>query len=80
MKITYDESTDSLSIFFQSDGYQESDEIHPGFILDSNADGRVIGVEILNATSYFSQEELTSVSFEFDRKPANVSNPLNPSE
>lgn len=76
MKITYDESTDSLSIFFQAGGYHESDEIHPGFILDYDAEGRVIGVEILNATDYFPQKELSSVSFEFERKPDKLSDSI----
>lgn len=69
MRITYDEGSDSLSIFFQSEGYRESEEIQPGFILDYDANGRVIGVEVLNASTYFSPAELSTVKLEFERKP-----------
>jgi len=50
MKVTYDPEVDVLRILFSSAAIQESDEEKPGVILDFDAAGNVVGLEILNAS------------------------------
>lgn len=49
MKVTYDPEADALPIRFKAVPVEESEEDKPGFIFDYDAEGNVVGVEILNA-------------------------------
>jgi uncharacterized protein YuzE len=49
MKFTYDPEADAISLFWGTT-VAESDEIAPGVILDYDAQGNVVGVEILDAS------------------------------
>ena len=49
MRIVYDRETDTLTIVFASTPIFESDEDKPGIILDYDADGRLVSLEILDA-------------------------------
>jgi uncharacterized protein YuzE len=42
----------------------ESEEVQPGVILDFSAEGRVVGVEILNNSTKVSAEKLQVIQFE----------------
>lgn len=50
MKVDYDKQTDILSVLFSSSPVEESDEVKPGVILDYDAQGNVVGMEILDAS------------------------------
>ena len=50
MKITYDTDSDTLRIILTDTTIDESDEDKPGVILDYDAAGNVVGMEILDAS------------------------------
>ena len=50
MQSNYDADSDTLTILWSDAPIQESDSDKPGVILDYDAEGNVIGVEILNAS------------------------------
>ncbi len=50
MKVKYDEEVDVLTIQFSQVPVEESDESKPGVILDYDKAGKIVGIEILNAS------------------------------
>ena len=50
MKVTYDTETDILRIILSEVAIDESDEEKPGVILDYDAGGNMVGIEILDAS------------------------------
>jgi len=50
MKIRYDKEVDALYIDLLDIPSLESEEIAPGIIVDYSEDGRIVGIEILNAS------------------------------
>lgn len=67
MRIRYDEQSDALYIRLREEEYYESDEIQEGLILDYDQEGKLIGVEILDASEYLKSEELSTVRFDVDK-------------
>ncbi len=50
MKIDYDKEVDALYFQFLNEKASETEEVEPGIIVDFTKDGRVLGIEILNAS------------------------------
>ncbi len=50
MKIRYDPEVDAMVIRFRETTVEESDEISPNVIADFDADGEIVGIEILSAS------------------------------
>ncbi len=50
MKVIYDRETDTLSIILRAGKVCESDEVREGLILDYDRSGRVISLELLDAS------------------------------
>lgn len=50
MKVVYDPDKDILQLSFKSALIQETSQIAPGFILDYDEDGNVVGLELRKAS------------------------------
>jgi len=50
VKVVYDAEFDVLRILFSDAAIEESDEDKPGTILDYDAEGNIVGIEILDAS------------------------------
>ena len=50
MKVTYDPEVDVLRFLLSNAAIEENDEDKPGIILDYDASGNVVGIEILDAS------------------------------
>ena len=61
MKVIYDKETDTLSIILRSGKVAESDEPRPGTILDYDKAGRLVSIELLDASEHVHGPE--SVEF-----------------
>ena len=63
MKVTYDRHTDTLSVVFREETpVTESDEDKPGVILDYDALGNLVSLEILDASKRVT--ETRKIEFE----------------
>lgn len=50
MKVIYDKETDTLSIILREGKVADSDEPRPGLILDYDKAGRLVSIELLDAS------------------------------
>jgi len=50
VKIKYDPQTDILRLRFGDTPIEESDQVEPGIIVDYDAEGHIVGVELLDAS------------------------------
>ncbi len=66
MKIIYDRETDTLTLQFRPEPVAESDELRQDLILDFDAAGTVVGLELLRVSRYVAQPE----TFAYELKPA----------
>ncbi len=48
MKIEYDRRADAMYIRLRAGTVVESDEVRPGVVFDFDADGKVLGIEMLD--------------------------------
>jgi uncharacterized protein YuzE len=66
MKVIYDRETDTLTVIFADTPVAESDEDKPGVILDYDACGNLVSLEILDA----SRRVTLPTSIEYQVAPA----------
>ena len=57
MKVTFDRETDTLSIIFRSENISESDEVRDGVIIDYDKEGKVVSMEIMDASDQISEPQ-----------------------
>ena len=51
MKVIYDERTDTLTLILREVPVAESDEEKPGIVLDYDAAGNLVSIEVLDAST-----------------------------
>jgi uncharacterized protein YuzE len=51
MKVKYDKEQDILYVSFSDEAIYESDEEKKGAILDYSANGQIVGIELLHAST-----------------------------
>ncbi|MFQ5811059.1 MAG: DUF2283 domain-containing protein [Armatimonadota bacterium] len=52
MRVIYDRETDTLSIVLGQRPVAESDELREGLIVDYDQEGRIVSVEVLDASQH----------------------------
>ncbi|MCL0094282.1 DUF2283 domain-containing protein [Dehalococcoidales bacterium] len=62
MKVIYDPDTDTLSLLFREEPVAESDELGEGLIIDYGYDGRIVSVEVLDASEHVTEPQ--SIAYE----------------
>ena len=70
MKVDYDPHTDTLTIVLADVPVAESDEDKPGVILDYDAGGRLVGLEILEASAKVQELSRVEVSVALPERQA----------
>ena len=50
MKIEYDPKADAMYIRLKAGTVAETDEVRPGVVLDFDAEGKVLGIEMLDVS------------------------------
>ncbi|TEU11497.1 MAG: DUF2283 domain-containing protein [Anaerolineales bacterium] len=64
MRLKVDKESDALYFRLDESAIVESEEVQPGVILDFNAEGHVVGIEILHLSSRVAPEQLRILHFE----------------
>ncbi len=65
MKVIYDPDTDTIDLIFKDEPVAESDEIAPGIIVDYNHAGKIVSVEVLNASEHV--DDPRSIAYELKK-------------
>jgi uncharacterized protein YuzE len=60
--VKYDPEANAAYIRFSPERVEESDEVAPGIVLDYDAEGRIVGLEVLDARAHLSPELLTKAA------------------
>jgi len=64
MKLTIDRKADALYLDLDDVPAVESEEVSPGVIFDYNADGKVVGIEMLYLSQRVSPEKIAQLQLE----------------
>jgi len=64
MRLKVDKENDALYFRLDESAIIESEEVQPGVVLDFNAEGKVVGLEILNLSTRVSAEQLKVFQYE----------------
>lgn len=64
MKLKIDRESDALYFRLDDAEIVESEEVQPGVILDFDAHGQVVGVEMLHISARVDPEQLKTLEFE----------------
>lgn len=71
MKAIYDPETDTLSLIFRDEAVAESDELREGVIIDYGRDGKIISIEVLDASEHVAEPQ----GFAYEIKAARLPPP-----
>ena len=64
MRLHVDEKADAVYIRLDDSPIAESEEVRPGVVLDFDADGRVVGMELLRVRESLPAADLRKVQLE----------------
>lgn len=64
MRLKVDKENDALYFRLDESTIIESEEVEPGVVLDFNATGKVVGIEILNLSARTSLDQLKVLQYE----------------
>jgi uncharacterized protein YuzE len=64
MRLKVDKENDALYFRLDESSIVESEGVQPGVILDFNADGKVVGIEILDLNIRMSPDQLKILQYE----------------
>jgi uncharacterized protein YuzE len=57
MKVIYDTETDTLDLTFRDESVAESDEVREDIIVDYDRDGKLVSIEVLNASEHVHEPQ-----------------------
>ena len=60
--VTYDPQANAAYIRLSQETVQDSEEVSAGIVLDYDANGRIVGMEVLDARAHLSPELLDKVA------------------
>ena len=61
MKINFDKEHDIMKIKFQDGEYEMSREVDDGIVIDIDKKGKIIAIEIIDASEKMSQESIRDI-------------------
>ncbi len=64
MKIKVDLESDALYFRISEDAIEESEEVSKGLVVDYDASGKVVGIEVLNVKEKFKMEDMIGLKIE----------------
>ena len=64
MKVSFDNATDALYVRFSDDAVSETAEVRPGVMFDYAADGRIVGLEILDASKTVAAGDMSKLALD----------------
>lgn len=64
MKLKVDKESDALYFRLDEAAIVESEEVQPGVILDFNAEGKVVGIEILALSKRVHPDQFKTLQYE----------------
>ena len=64
MKIEYSKAADAIYVYFKEETVASSKEIEDGVVIDFDARGQLIGIEVLDVSQRFSLSDIVNVNIE----------------
>jgi uncharacterized protein YuzE len=64
VRLRVDRESDALYLRLDESEIIESEETQPGIIIDFNAEGKIVGIEILNLSQRINPEQLKVLQYE----------------
>lgn len=61
MKLAYDPEADALFVRFADESISESEEVRPGVIVDFDAAGRIVAIEMLDVSEQLTPQGLAAL-------------------
>ena len=63
MKVHFDEAANAVYVRLDDSPIVDSEEVHPGIVLDFNSANQVVGIEILRVTDHVPVANLKQIQF-----------------